>query len=180
MLILDESGVCATSLFCCIIHEAAHLICMLVSGEKPALIELSFYGIKLERKPMHSGRNSVAVYAAGPIANILLWAALSIGFKDNQSVKNAAMASLAIGVFNLIPCRPLDGGNILYELLCRGMPEEKAQVLCETAVCIFLAPLAVFGLYIAIAYGNVTVGGAAVYLAAVSFFDKREKGTVKL
>lgn len=180
MLILDESGVCAVALFCCFVHEAAHLLCMLAVGEKPALVELSFYGIKLERRPMRSGKNDIAVYAAGPAANLLLWIALSVGFPHNQSVKYAAVSSLAIGLFNLVPCRPLDGGNILYELLCRLMPEERAEAVCEAAVYVFLAPLAVFGLFAAVVYGNVTVGGAAVYLAAVSFFDKREKGTVKL
>ncbi len=180
MLILDESGVGAVAVFCCFVHEAAHLLCMLSVGEKPALIELSFYGIKLERRAIGSGKYNTAVYAAGPAANILLWAALCICFPHNQSVKNAAVSSLAIGLFNLIPCRPLDGGNILYELLCRFMPEEKADGICDAAVYVFLAPLAVFGAFSAVVYGNVTVGGVAVYLAAVSFFDKREKGTVKL
>ncbi len=180
MLILDESGVCAVALFCCFVHEAAHLICMLAVGEKPALVELSFYGIKLERRPMGSGKHNIAVYAAGPAANLLLWVLLNVTFSHNQSVKNAAASSLAIGIFNLIPCRPLDGGNILYELLCRFMSDERAEAICEAAVYVFLAPLAVFGLFTAVAYGNVTVGGVAIYLAVVSFFDKREKGAVKL
>ena len=180
MLILDESGVCAVALFCCVIHEAAHLLCMLAVGEKPALVELSFYGVKLERRAIGSGKYNTAVYAAGPAANLLLWAGLSLAFPHNDSVKTAAAVSFAIGLFNLIPCRPLDGGNILYEMLCRLMPEEKAEGICEAAVYIFLAPLAVFGFFAAVFYGNVTVGGVAVYLAAVSFFDKREKGTVKL
>ncbi len=179
MLILDESGVCALALFCCFVHEAAHLICMLASGEKPALVELSFYGIKLERRPVGS-KNDILIYAAGPAANLLLWVILSVGFSHIQSVRIAAASNFAIGVFNLIPCRPLDGGNILFESLCRFMSDEKADRICDIAVYVFLAPLSVLSVYFAMVYGNVTLGGAVIYLAVVSFFDKREKGMVKL
>lgn len=180
MLILDESGVCAVALFCCFIHEAAHIICMLAGGEKPALLELSFYGIKLERMPVSSSRSDILVYAAGPAANLLLAAVLLALFPDNESVKNAGVISLAVGLFNLLPCRPLDGGNILFACLCRFMPEEKADKICFSVLWAFLVPMALFGFAAALEFGNITLGAAAVYLAAVSFFDKREKGTVKL
>ncbi|MBR2867658.1 MAG: site-2 protease family protein [Clostridia bacterium] len=180
MLILDESGVCAVALFCCFIHEAAHIICMLALGEKPALVELSFYGIKLERKPVCRRRYDIAVYVSGPAANLIMWALISVFCGSSESAKTTAYVSLAVGVFNLLPCRPLDGGNILHEALCRFMPEEKADRICDGAVFAVLVPLSLFSFAAALEFGNITLGGAAVYLAAVTFFDKREKGTVKL
>ena len=180
MLILDESGVCAVALFCCFIHEAAHIICMLALGEKPALVELSFYGIKLERKPVNRCRCDMAVYASGPMANLIMWALISMLCGSSESAKTAASVSLATGVFNLLPCRPLDGGNILHEALCRFMSEEKTDRICDGAVFAVLVPLSLFSFAAALEFGNITLGGAAVYLAAVTFFDKREKGTVKL
>lgn len=180
MLILDDSGVCSVALFCCFIHEAAHILCLLACGEKPALVELSFYGIKLERFPVCSRNRDILIYAAGPAANLLLYAVFSINSADNVHMHNAADISLVTGLFNLLPCRPLDGGNILFECLRRLMPEEKAEKICLGAVWAVLVPLALFGFAAALEYGNITLGAAAVYLAAVSFFDKREKGTVKL
>lgn len=180
MLILDDSGVCSVALFCCFIHEAAHILCLLACGEKPALVELSFYGIKLERFPVCSRNRDILIYAAGPAANLLLYAVFSINSADNVHMHNAADISLVTGLFNLLPCRPLDGGNILFECLRRLMPEEKAEKICFGAVWAVLVPLALFGFAAALEFGNITLGTAAVYLAAVSFFDKREKGTVKL
>lgn len=180
MLILDDSGVCSVALFCCFIHEAAHILCLLACGEKPALVELSFYGIKLERFPVCSGNRDILIYAAGPAANLLLYAVFSINSADNVHMHNAADISLVTGLFNMLPCRPLDGGNILFECLRRLMPEEKAEKICSCAVFAVLVPLAFFGFAAALEYGNITLGAAAIYLAAVSFFDKREKGTVKL
>lgn len=180
MLILDESGVCSVALFCCFVHEAAHIACLLICGERPALVELSFYGIKLERIPMSSRRYDILVYAAGPAANLALSAVLTAGFSDNPSIKKAAVISFVVGAFNLLPCRPLDGGNILFECLCKFMSEEKAEKICSCAVWAVLVPMSLFGFAAALEYGNITLGTAAVYLASVSFFDKREKGTVKL
>ena len=55
-LILDESGAGALALFCCIIHEIGHIVCLLLFGEKPKSVTLSFYGIKLERSGEYWGR----------------------------------------------------------------------------------------------------------------------------
>ena len=180
MLILDESGICSVALFCCFVHEAAHILCLLACGEKPALVELSFYGIKLERMPVHSKRYDILVYAAGPAANLVLFAVLNASSSGNKPVADAAIVSLVTGAFNMLPCRPLDGGNILFECLCRFMSEERVEKICGGATWIILAPMSVAGFFAALEYGNVSLGAAAVYLAAVSFFDKREKGTVKL
>ncbi len=180
MLILDNSGVCSVALFCCFVHEAAHILCLLACGEKPALIELSFYGIKLERSPVCSGRHDILVYASGPAANFILYAVFATFASDNASLKNAAVISFVTGAFNMLPCRPLDGGNILFAVLRRFMPEEKADKICFSAMWAVLVPLSLFGFAAALEFGNITLGAAAVYLAAVSFFDKREKGTVKL
>lgn len=180
MLILDDSGVCSVALFCCFVHEAAHILCLLACGEKPALVELSFYGIKLERFPVCARNCDIFIYAAGPVANFVLYVIFTASSSGNGHMKEAADISLVIGLFNMLPCRPLDGGNILFECLCRFMPEEKAEKICFCAVFAVLVPLALFGFAAALEYGNITLGAAAVYLAAVSFFDKREKGTVKL
>lgn len=182
LLILDESGLCALALFCCIIHETAHIVCLLIQGEKPALIELSYYGIKLERKPVSgvTGISDILVYSAGPAVNILFAAVLFSFYPESEKIRTAAAISLCTGLFNLLPCRPLDGGNILYAVLCRNTTEEKAERICFTVICAVLLPMTSAGFIVFLRYGNVSLCAAAFYLAAVSFFDKKEKGIIKL
>ena len=182
LLILDESGLCAIALFCCIIHETAHIICLLILGEKPALIELSYYGIKLERKPAASisGIGDIVVYASGPAVNIVFAGILFALYSENEKIVNAAAISLCTGLFNLLPCRPLDGGNILYAVLCRNTTEERAEKICFAVLCAVLLPMASAGFAAALRFGNFSLCVASVYIAAVSFFDKKEKGSIKL
>ncbi len=172
-LIVDESGLCAAALFCCIVHETGHIICLLILGEKPKIIELSFYGVRLERKS--SGVNTaeeVAVFASGPAANLILSAVLFVS-GHSAGIKTAAVISLCVGVFNLIPCRPLDGGNILHLILCKITDEEKSDKICFAVFCVTIVPMMVAGLGLMLKNGNITLLAVSGYLTVVTLLNKK-------
>ena len=172
-LIIDESGLCAAALFCCVVHEAGHIICLLILGEKPKLIELSFYGIKLERKNdgVHSAEE-IAVYASGPLANLVL-SAVIFALSNTQGMKTAAIISLCVGAFNLLPCVPLDGGNLLLCLLERLMSEEKSGKIGFYMSVAVLVPMIAAGIILLLKNGNVTLLAVSGYLALVAWRAKK-------
>ncbi len=175
-LIIDESGVGAIALLCCIIHEAGHIICLLISGEKPKKIELSFYGIKLERFPM-AGQNTAGdllVYVSGPAANFMFSAVIFLLSNVFESLRVAAIISLCIGIFNLIPCRPLDGGNILYTLLCRNTKYKTADKICLAVTVVTLVPMTAAGINLLARNGNITLLAVTAYVAAASMFEMKQ------
>ena len=176
MLILDSSGVCAVALLCCVIHEAGHIICLLALGEKPKKIELSFYGIKLERAQLSciKSADEIAVYASGPVINFALSALLFIASNGMPSLKTAALISLCVGAFNLIPCRPLDGGNILFFTLCRIANEEKAEKACVLVSLCMMIPLGVAGVFLEFQNKNFSLLAVTAYLAVCVFARKKK------
>lgn len=181
MLILDESGFCALSLFCCIIHEAGHIICLALLGEKPALLELSFYGIKLERKrDWGFGTEDIIVFLSGPAANFVLSAVLLFFSKGKGTASQVAAMSATVGAFNLIPCCPLDGGNIVYAVLCRNMNEKNAAKISLMISAAVIFPMVFAGLAFTVRFGNFTLLVAAFYLAAMAFLNKKEKNRLKM
>ena len=175
MLILDKSCFSAVALFCCIVHEAGHVITLLLLGEKPKLIELSFYGIKLERNLLTAGTGAgeIAVYLSGPAANFVLSAAFFLFSQRFQNLSDAAKISLCVGFFNLIPCRPLDGGNLLFAFLARFMSEKTADKICRVVRVLILVPMGAAGVILMIKSGNFTLFGVTVYLASVDIFNKK-------
>lgn len=178
MLILDESGLGALALFCCIFHEAAHIACLRFLGESPASVKLSFYGIKLERIPnANLGKmGEIAVYACGPAANIILsvlFFAFSFG---KSSLKTAAVISLMTGIFNLIPCCPLDGGNILRSFLEFFFEEEKTEHIIFAVSFAVILPMTAVSVFVIVKTGNPTLALAAAYLLGVTVLNKNEKG----
>ena len=176
MLILDESGLCALALLCCIVHEFGHILCLLIMGEKPKLIEFSFYGIKLERRQMaHLNTfGEIAVYASGPAANMMFSAALFLLSGAVQGMRTAAVISLCVAIFNLLPCRPLDGGNILFCILTGYTEEKNAVKICRTVSLFLLIPMGITGIVLIMKSGNFTLLAMTAYLAAVCFWNKHE------
>jgi len=173
-LIVDESGLCATAFFCCVIHEMGHIISLMFLGEKPKLIELSFYGVKLERFGA-SGIKSlgeIIIYASGPTANFALSALLFV-FGNTDGTKTAAVVSLCVGLFNLLPCQPLDGGNILKFFLDRHAEHRKCEKICFCISCLIIAPMAAAGFILLLKSGNITLLAVSGYLAAVTY--RKEK-----
>lgn len=176
-LIIDESGVGAIALLGCIIHEAGHIICLLVLGEKPKKIELSFYGIKLERNPMstQSTAGDLLVFVSGPSANFIFSAVLFLLSNIYHSLRDAAIISLCIGIFNLLPCRPLDGGNILYTVLCRNTKRKTAENISLAAAVATVIPMLAAGMYFLKKGGNITLLAVAVYAASTCFIEYKSK-----
>lgn len=180
-LIIDESGVGAIALLCCVLHEAGHIICLLILGEKPKKIELSFYGIKLERIPMSSQSTAgdLAVYISGPAMNFMFSAAMFLLSEFFESLRIAAVISLCVGVFNLIPCKPLDGGNIVYTVLCRNTKQETADKICLVITVVTVIPMIVTGLFFMKNNGNITLLAVSGYVATSCFFEYKSKTTLE-
>ncbi len=174
MLILDGSGTCAIGLFCCVIHEVGHIICLLFLGEKPESVELSFYGIKLERRRCSNltAAEEMAVYAAGPFMNFVLSAFMLPFASGHTGMKTAAAISFCVGIFNLLPCSPLDGGNILSSFLNFMTDEDKSRKICFIVSCIVIAFMAFTGAAMIFANGNFTLAAVAVYLGWVTVKTK--------
>lgn len=175
MLIIDESGICALALFCCLFHEAGHILCLWAMGEKPERIVFSFYGIKLERLPtaFHGRINEIIIFASGPFANFVLSLFLILVSVTNETLKTWSLISLITGLFNLIPIRPLDGGNILFSLLCRMMKTEKAEKICGAVSAFVTVPLLLSGVLTAAKTGNFSLLASAAYLAGAGISEKK-------
>ena len=99
---------------------------------------------------------------------------------SSEGIKTAAVISLCVGAFNLIPCQPLDGGNILHFLLGRVMGDEKGEKICFFISCAVLAPMAALGLAVMLRSGNITLLTVSAYLAAAMFINKKENNKIKI
>lgn len=118
-----------------VIHEIGHLIAGIFLGFKPKEIQINIAGVRVEFKPKIEEYNKrilkgsslslkrAIIAMAGPIINFLIIAILQIisiinpKFVLSNMEINVIYANFLIGIFNLIPIYPLDGGRILKEIL---------------------------------------------------------------
>lgn len=95
----------------CAVHEAAHLLCARLFGLRVQRFELTLLGARLQAESS-TDRALLICTLAGPAASLALGAILPVW-------PQLGLVSLMLGIFNLLPFRALDGGQILL-LLCRS------------------------------------------------------------
>lgn len=100
-------------------HELAHLVVGILIGGKPESICINPLGISLEfysygrDKPF----NRILLFLIGPLINFI-FAIIFMKFDLLQEYNQKIVyTNLALGIFNLIPIIPLDGGKILFEII---------------------------------------------------------------
>ena len=121
---------CVLMLFA-IIHELGHLVIGIILGFRPKRIELLPLGVsacfdmnlknynqKLECANVLALKK-IIIAISGPITNFII--ALVFAIFDislfNLSTEFIVFSNLLIGIFNLIPIYPLDGGKVIKSIL---------------------------------------------------------------
>lgn len=104
-------------LFAASIHELGHLAALRLWGAPVRGLRVGLLGavMETERSALSYGQELSALLA-GPLSNLLCAAALIVFARGHPAFYAAAGAHLILGAFNLLPIRPLDGGQAL-ELL---------------------------------------------------------------
>jgi len=139
------------------IHELGHSIFAMRYGVKIDSITLYVLGgvAQLEEVPTRPGEEA-KMALAGPVTSFLLggifWLLLTV-INPGQAVPRFLLGflfyvNLAVGIFNLIPALPLDGGRILRSLLSLKTTHYRATEI-STQVSKFLAiAMGIYGLLV--------------------------------
>lgn len=131
-----------------IVHELGHAVTGQALGMPPqSIVLLPFGGATVFRRQQVTPRTDVLVSFAGPLASLALgatflaaWAVLGWRFLWLVGVFN-----LALGVLNLIPAFPMDGGRMLRALLVGRVGSVRGTRIALVTGGIFAVFLAVLG-----------------------------------
>jgi Zn-dependent protease len=149
-----------TVFLCVILHELGHIVAARYFGIGAKEITLLPIGgvATLEKLPTRP-IEEIIVAIAGPLVNFILAGLLLLPVRDlfrhdlatiitaingHNFIANIFMVNLAMGIFNMIPAFPMDGGRVLRALLALKLHRTKAtkiaartgQVLAIAAVMI--------------------------------------------
>lgn len=161
---LDEGvGLLPWGLAACAVHELGHIAAAAALGGRIEGLSLTVVGAELRigyEVPLTYGRDSL-VALAGPAAN-LLWGVLALALHW----KLAAVLTLAVGAFNLLPIMPLDGGRVVYGLLAGRLDIDWAERLMTALSGCLVGLLIGVGAVAAVQFANVTLLLTALWLLA--------------
>lgn len=133
-------------------HELGHALVARQLGVRTKEIELGFLGgaAKIIDMPRRPG-DEIAIAAAGPAVSFALaglsYAAASLF--NSSALTWVAVINLGIGIFNLLPALPMDGGRILRALLSLRMgylPATRVSVKVARVMALVLGGVGLFTL----------------------------------
>lgn len=143
-----------------LIHELAHSYFALRFGGSIKEIRLHLLGgVAAMRKEVHEPLKVIMIVAAGPLSSIVLGVMLlflgfalnPVSLKDGNSlflvVFILGYVNIFLGLFNLIPAFPMDGGRVLRAFLSIYMDYVKATEKAVLIGKIFAVLLGILGLF---------------------------------
>lgn len=164
-----------------LIHELAHCYMCNYYGIKIEKIELFIFGgvAKLEEDIETNPKEEILISLAGPLINILLFVVTFIiinlfNINYNSIVKFFLTTNLTIGLFNLMPILPLDGGRIIrgvlsyYLGIIRGT---QVAIKLGYFICILFFSI---GIYLTLVY-NVEYIFSSILAIYIFFLNRKEK-----
>lgn len=175
---LDDSGVLSWAALAMGFHELGHFLAVLLLGGQVTYFRLTAVGGDMgldPNRPLSYGRE-LAALMAGPGTNLLLALGAARLAGQWEPLYLFAGLNLVLGVFNLLPIRPLDGGRVWALLLTAALGPQTARRtagLCSGLLSILLLCLGAFLLWRT--GGNFTLLVMALWLIRGQWEENQEK-----
>ena len=164
LLYLDQKiGILIWGILASVCHELGHILAARHFGGRGEVLSLSVTGAELNFSYpaiLSYGAESL-IALAGPAVNLLI-GIISLCLKSPLF----AMTNIMIGLFNLSPILPLDGGRILFNLVCEWADVSVSEHVMSACAGIFIGILFGIGLIAAVHYANIILLILAGWLLA--------------
>lgn len=159
------------------IHELMHYLTARVLGFSGFDIEILPIGAVLKLKDLDeaSPKEDLIISMSGPLLNLFLAVIFYFLFIlfNNHYLYLICTSNLAIGIFNLIPAFPLDGGRILRDILSISTIYRRANEI-SIKVSIFLGSIFMFIYFVSVAANknNFNLGLISIFILVSSIKEK--------
>lgn len=148
LILFDKSGYIIPSILAVLVHETAHLITMYILGCAPKEIILIPASVQIVRKIEPKPKNEILISASGPLASMFFFTAFYVFYCifHNENLLTFAVINLLYGLFNLLPVKNLDGGQILSVALKTKLPENRVNLIINIITLVLCVVALFFGL----------------------------------
>lgn len=149
-----------------LIHELGHMLVGILLGFKPTKLEIMPYGVsvgfevkcedynKKVKKANILSIKKLIIALAGPLTNFIITVVFLIVNKNLFEIERNLViyANILIGMFNLIPIYPLDGGRVIKNILHISLGLKKSyeytNQISKITICILTGICSIIILYI--------------------------------
>ncbi|MCL2636757.1 MAG: site-2 protease family protein [Oscillospiraceae bacterium] len=167
----DESGFGIMGICACAIHEIGHLIALFI--EKRDFDSVLLYGGGVKIKFKKNLESSVFLIIAGSLLNFIIFTVLYFTFSEIFELQILAITNLIIGIFNLLPVRYFDGGNLLEKVLIKIFPTQNVlMILRKTEIITAFFTIVLIIVTACLKYINLSALIVIMYIIILDFTVK--------
>ena len=138
LLFLKQANGVFYCIFFSLLHEIGHIIAIILCKVKITSLRFEAFGICISCDELGSLSlfKKILVLSGGALVNLAF-----------VMLSQSTMINLCLVIFNMLPIGWLDGGRILYEILCTCFKENKADIIHSVISFILLTPITAMSLY---------------------------------
>jgi len=177
LIILGFKGEFIIAFILVFIHELVHYLTARILGFSGFDIEILPIGAVLKVKDLDEAtpKEDLIISLSGPLSNLLLAVIFYVLFIlfNRPYMLLIYNSNLAIGIFNLIPAFPLDGGRVLRDILSIKTIYRKANKI-SIRVSMLLGSIFMFVYFVSVAANksNFNLGLISIFILISSIKEK--------
>lgn len=169
LFIIGYKGQIIYAMFIVISHELVHYVFARLYGFYGLGIEFMAVGAALNFKELDDAepKQDLIISLSGPMFNIIMAAIFYILSKKYyfNELNMLFLGNLAIGIFNLIPGFPLDGGRILRDLFCYKYNYRKSnKIMIDISIITGILLMFFYVLLFFKGFNNFSIGIVGIFI----------------
>ena len=164
-----------------LLHELFHAIFGIALGLKIKKIRINPLGFNIEFmsfKEKNRISKKIIIYLAGPLFNFVIALIFYMLNIDNDLKVNIVYTNLVLGIFNLLPILPLDGGKMLKEICNKFLGFKNSNVYVLLLSKVILIIISVCYSILIFKVKNIFVFLVIIYLWYLYYLEEKKLSTV--
>lgn len=178
LFMFDQTAMMGLSLLAAILHEVGHILAMKAMKCPAHSILLRPGAVVINTaKIQKTYKQDIFISFAGPLVNFIaaFFCAIFLNYATSDFLTSFMWINIALGTFNLLPTKGLDGGRILQSILLQKMSARRANIAINILTFIIISGILSAGIYIFLSdFQNPTLLIVGAYLAILTLLKLKE------